>query len=387
MHEITIHAELFRPHLPTAADSTLLQSCLHFGAQLLVQEHAAPATAWDPESRRIERLKMSRPRAAAQEADTWLEHTLNAVRQQPQDEEAIGLFASALSTWAGVQRTLGQLGDATLAAHHALGILCPQVMSTRAGFASQRAAYVLGDLGAVEAGLELVQQAVTIHQHTPGGYRHVGTACAGVGAYQLFYRRAFAEARAAFTMALHALPNDDEVLLVAASHGVAYSYLMEGQKDDARESVRALRQLRPEMAADQDLRLRWLEAEIAAASGDFDQALKLYDELFERSLQVTEPCGHILVSFDAAQVLLSSETSTEEWARWHRRIRPIVEELTRVEQAALEPYLDALAGSELDRELLDQTTVAFKRASNRMLLGMGRTGAAGRPERCGQFAA
>ena len=58
-------------------------------------------------------------------------------------------------------------------------------------------------------------------------------------------------------MALHALPNDDEVLLVGATHGLAYSYLMEGQLDDARESVVALRLLRPDLAPDQDLRLSW----------------------------------------------------------------------------------------------------------------------------------
>ena len=162
---------------------------------------------------------------------------------------------------------------------------------------------------------------------------------------------------------------------------------MEGRIDDARETVLALRRLRPELPPDQSLRLCWLEAEIAAADSAPDRALELYGEVFEQSRTVTEPAGQALISFDAARVLLTRETSGDDWARWHRRIRPIVEELTRVEQAALEPYLDALASAQLDRELLDQTTVAFKSASNRMLLGMGRPGAAGRPERHGQLAA
>ena len=387
MPAIVLHAELFRPHLPSAPESALLQSCLRFDAQLPEQEQSSGAIPWDLESRRIERLKMSRPRAAALDADFWLGQTLDAAQRNQQSEEALARFASALSTWSGVQRTIGHLGDAVLATHHALGILCPQPLSTRTGFASQRAAFALGDIGDIDAGLQLAEQAVRIHQRTPGGYQHAGIAAAGIGAFQLFYRRAFAEARAAFTMALHALPNDDEVLLVGASHGVAYSYLMEGRIDDARETVLALRRLRPELPPDQSLRLCWLEAEIAAADSAPDRALELYGEVLEQSRTVTEPAGQALISFDAARVLLTRETSGDEWARWHRRIRPIVEELTRVEQAALEPYLDALASAQLDRELLDQTTVAFKSASNRMLLGMGRPGAAGRPERHGQLAA
>ena len=106
MSAIVMNTELFRPHLPTAAESPLLQSCLGFGEQLSLQEQALAAIPWDPESCRIERLKMSKPRAAAVQADTWLGETLTAARQNPLDEAVVGRFASALSTWAGIQRTI-----------------------------------------------------------------------------------------------------------------------------------------------------------------------------------------------------------------------------------------------------------------------------------------
>ncbi|MEM7517694.1 MAG: hypothetical protein AAF368_12330, partial [Planctomycetota bacterium] len=184
MPTIAINPEVFRPHLPVVPESALLARCLRVTAQLPAREEPADAMSWDVESRRIERLKQYRPRRAAEQADRWLGQALGEV-QQRQDPESIGLFASALSTWAGLQRTLGQLGDAALATHHALGRLCPQPASTRAGFACQRAALVLGDLGETEAGLRFAEQAVVIHQRTPGEHRHVGTALAGVGAYQL----------------------------------------------------------------------------------------------------------------------------------------------------------------------------------------------------------
>ena len=84
MSAIVLNTELFRPHLPATAESALLESCLHFGQQLSLQEQALAAIPWDAESRRLERLKMSRPRAAAQEADKWMEQTLRAARQSPQ---------------------------------------------------------------------------------------------------------------------------------------------------------------------------------------------------------------------------------------------------------------------------------------------------------------
>ena len=82
MSTIVLNTELFRPHLPAAAESPLLKSCLGFDGQLSLQEQALAAIPWDPESRRIERLKMSRPRAAAQEADKWLAQTLDTARQK-----------------------------------------------------------------------------------------------------------------------------------------------------------------------------------------------------------------------------------------------------------------------------------------------------------------
>ncbi|MEM1179108.1 MAG: hypothetical protein AAGM22_12240 [Acidobacteriota bacterium] len=343
--------------------------------------------SWDTESRRIERLKMYRPRAAAQQSDAWLSGMLAAAKQDPRHEEHAGRFASALSTWAGIQRTLGQLGDAVLATQQALDILSPQLLSTRAGFACQRAAFLLGDLQDIDAGLRLAQQAVAIHGQTPGGRHHVGVSSAGVGAYELFYRRAFADSRAALRRALGALPEGDDVVFVGAHHGIAYSYLMEGRLSEALEALLSLRQRRPNLEPDQDLRLRWLEAEIAAAAGDHGRALAHYEEVFTRGLGIVEVQGAILVSFDVARILLERPTSAGEWWSWNRRLGSLAEKLTRAEQAALGPYLDALAAGDLDRGLLDHTTVAFKRASNRMLLGMGRRGAAGRPELGGQFAA
>ncbi|MEO1082754.1 MAG: hypothetical protein AAFY88_00785 [Acidobacteriota bacterium] len=372
MSTIAINTEVFRPHLPIAPQSALLEACLGFTTQLPESEEPHAAIPWDGESRRIERLKMARPQAAAQEADLWLTEALARAGQNPRDEEAVGRFASALSTWSGVRRTIGQLDDATVATHHALQLLCPRALSTRSGFACQRAALVLGDLGETKAGLQFAEQAAAIHQQTPGGERHVGTALAGLGAYHLSYRHAFSLARAAFVMALAVLPAEEEVLLVGASHGIAYCALMEGRFEEARESLLALRRLRPSIAPDQDLRLRWLEAEIAAGTGGSAQALALYDEIFSRTLEVTEPAGAVLVFFDAARLLLEQDTSAGEWWGWRRRLTPLVAQLTPAQRIALEPCLDALDHFELDRALLDKAAAAFKRAGNRMLLGLDR---------------
>ena len=387
MSDFTIDLAPFRPHLDHEPGSALLRRCLAFETPLPVRKTPAPALPWDSPSLRIERLKQSRPREAAEQATTWLEETLRGAERAPRDETAVGLLCSALSTWSGLQRTLGQRGDAALAAHHALRLLQPQPLQTRAGFALQRAAFILGDLDAIEAGLSCLQQARTVHQATPGGRQNVGLTLTGLGAFQLFYRRHFAAARAAFTLGLHALGSGDDDLLVGASHGVAYSYLMEGRLDDARESLHALRQLVPAPAADQDVRLFWLEAEIAAASGNHARALECYDDVCGRMQDVTEASGPVLVSFDAARILLEHATASATWRRWQQRLCSLLPQLTRPEQAVLEPYLDALAAGDLDRELLDSTTVAFKRASNAMLLGMGRPGNAGRPELRGQHAA
>ncbi|MEM8997026.1 MAG: hypothetical protein AAGF23_19740 [Acidobacteriota bacterium] len=386
MSTIVIGTEVFRPHLPADCESALLSRCLEVTAQLPALEGPGDAIAWDATSRRIERLKQSRPQQAAERADWWLEETLNDW-QKCGDPERLGLFASALSTWAGLRRTLGQLGEAVAATHRALGILCTQPSTTRTGFACQRAALVLGDLGEIDSGLHYAEQAVAIHQRTPGGQRHVGTALAGLGAYQLSYRRAFPKARAAFVAALTALPGDEEALTIGAGHGVAYCSLMAGRPDDAREIVAALRRLRPSLDPDQDLRLRWLEAEIAAAAGDTAEALALYDDIFSRSVEVTEAAGAVLVFFDAARLLLDPGTSAGVWWVWNRRLASLLNQLTPAQRLVLEPCLDALDGLELDRELLDRTAVAFKKACNRMLLGLGRAGGAGRPEARGHFAA
>ncbi|MEM1182147.1 MAG: hypothetical protein AAGM22_27615 [Acidobacteriota bacterium] len=379
MPAITLDLEPFKPFLPTRAASDLLRSCLDTTPELPDRGRCG-ATPWDPESRRIERLKQYRPREAAELADRWLEDTLDAVRREPDDPENIGLFASALSTWSGLRRTLGQLDDSVLATHHALRILSPQPTSTRAGFACQRAAFVLGDLGETEAGRRFARRAVSIHCETPAGpaTQHVAVAYAGVGAFQLFYCREFAQARFSFGQAQH--PGAEEWVAVGARHGLAYSYLMEGSFPEARNVVDCIRALHPSLAADQDFRLRWLEAEIAAGSGEVEKALALYDELFMRSIEVTELAGGVLVFLDAASLLVDRHTGAGEWWGWRRRLLTLYRELTHPEQLALDPCLDALRGLELDRELLDRTAVAFKKASNRMLLRMGRPGAAGRPE-------
>lgn len=374
----------FEPHLNSESKSDLLQRCLAIDIPLSEQREPADAIPWDPASRDIERLKQYRPQAAAKQAEAWLEERLQAIEENLASDENLSRFCSALSTWSGIQRTLGALSHAAPAAHHALRLLSPQPSTTRTGFALQRAAYVLGDLGDLDAGLALIMKAVYTHQATHGGQHQTGIALAGLGAYQLFYLKRLLISRVSFTMALHALDNTDPMLLIGAHHGIAYSYLMERKLTQARRTLAGIRQLMPEPEPDQDLRLQWLEAEIEAADGNHRRALEQYEQLFEDSLRITEVTGPVLITFDAVRILINQST---EQAVWQRRLQPIVQELTKTQQAALEPFLDALQSGQLDRQLLDQTTVAFKTATNRMLLGMGRPGAAGRPERRGRLAA
>ena len=382
---------LFQAHHSHALDeippphASILRECLSFTPAMKTRLEPLDATALDERSREIERLKMYRPGEAAQQAESWLREALHQARRSLDGEEEIRRFCSALSTWGAIQRNLGQTSDAARAQLHVLRILRPQPCSTEAGFVLHRLAFVLGDLGDVAGGLISAHQAVAVHQLTPGGERNSAIATAGLAAFHCFYRHAFQAARAAYCGALERLdPAEDAVFTVGARHGLAYSYLMEGRTAEARERLEMLRTSRLE--PDQALRLDWMEAEIDAAEQKIDEALDRYAKLLPLAVELMEPSGPVLLALDASALLLESGLSAEA-ARWHRWLEPIAQKLYAVERAALEPYLDALAAFELERELLDRTAVAFKKANNRMLLGMGRPRAAGRPDLMGRLAA
>ena len=151
----------------TAPESALLHRCLDTWPSVTPAVEPAPAQRWEPLSRNIDLLKMTYPRSALETTERWLETTLIRVRHLPDDADSIYSFCSALSTYSGLLRYLGRLGDAALASHKVLSVLSPQPYSTDTGFGLHRAAYVLADLGHIGEGLIASHHAVVVHIMLP----------------------------------------------------------------------------------------------------------------------------------------------------------------------------------------------------------------------------
>jgi hypothetical protein len=266
--------------------------------------------------------------------------------------------------------------------------VCSQV-----GFALQRASYVIADAGLlgdaekIEQGWAAVERAIEIHQATQDGEANIVLAIVSAALFRLFYERKIQEARDL----LMKVDMEDFVFATdfvrgSALHAFVYSFLMEEKFDMALIGVGMLSIIQKLLPPSINLRLLWLQAEVSATLG-YEKTGLYFERLFSLSRELAEPECTVLACFDTLRYLASKGPVPEELGKWHERLFLLRAELDPARTAALEPLFDALDQQQLDAELLDSTAVAFKKAVNPMLLGMGRPGAAGKPETLGRLEA
>lgn len=363
----------------------ILARCLEFEPRLEPLAKRAAASGLAEEIRSIELLKMARPRAASARATILLQRRLEEATREPGPERVLA-FCDALSTWGGIQRTFGQRDDAALALHHCLRILRPVPGTSVAGFALTRAAYVLADFEAMEAAHQAADHALLAHQATRDGRHNAGTAAMGSGILYLYYQRNFDRARSAFASSLHLLSADDDLMRFSAYHGMVSSYMMQNESELAASSLSILDRQFENLPPALQVLLRWLQAEVHAGRKDHEHARHLFEQLFEDTCRICEPGSAAKIGIQALRERLDAGGATPAtWRNWHERLLPLQEELTSAERTCLEPLVDALAAGEVDGDLLDHVAVSLKQAVDRMALGAGRPGAAGKPELFGRL--
>ena len=252
-----------------------------------------------PEARRIDTLRESNRDSALLQAEIWLLGVMRHKAERKQlGESQVAELAAALGAWASVQRVHGRALVSARALEISLSMHGTNRCTPAYADLLERAALTLRDLGAAEDGLSMAQAAVGLFECF-GNEAHVAKALMVVGILAGNCQE-WALATASLARCLEH-PGSDDLRRGAAHLALARFANARGEWNETLAQLTAARSLMgPSAPARMMINVSWLEADVTARSGDFEEAIRIVDAIRQRAIEHLEPLDLFFLLLDVA---------------------------------------------------------------------------------------